>query len=333
MKQLKEKLLQDDNIERVLEYFNYEKIRRVSENEIRCAYDIDRNGTAIRIKLDENISAIDFARNISGDIIKLIMINRDLPFREVIEGIKEVIGVSDVKIGNAEESFLSIFNKLGHKKKTKREEIEIYPESILDNFSKEWNLRFLKDNISIDVQREFDIGFDDITQRITIPWRDFEGNICGVMGRSNIDGVENKYLPIIAFKKSNTLYGYSENYIELCDNNIFIGESEKFVLQLKTMGYPNAVALGGNSLSDVQIEEILALNPKNLIFCYDEGLEMEVINRNFNKLKKHMTFRNIGVYLIQDKKNKYLRNKCSPSDLGVEVWEKVKRECVLKIKL
>ena len=333
MKQLKEKLLQGDNIERVLEYFSYEKIRRVSENEIRCAYDIDRNGTAIRIKLDENISAVDFARNVSGDIIKLIMINRDLPFREVIEGIKEVIGVSDVKIGNAEESFLSIFNKLGHKKKTKREEIEIYPESILDNFSKEWNLRFLKDNISIDVQREFDIGFDDITQRITIPWRDFEGNICGVMGRSNIDGVENKYLPIIAFKKSNTLYGYSENYIELCDNNIFIGESEKFVLQLKTMGYPNAVALGGNSLSDVQIEEILALNPKNLIFCYDEGLEMEVINRNFNKLKKHMTFRNIGVYLIQDKKNKYLRNKCSPSDLGVEVWEKVKRECVLKIKL
>ena len=333
MKQLKEKLLQGDNIERVLEYFNYEKIRRVSENEIRCAYDIDRNGTAIRIKLDENISAVDFARNVSGDIIKLIMINRDLPFREVIEDIKEVIGVSDVKIGKAEESFLSIFNKLGHKKKTKREEIEIYPESILDNFSKEWNLRFLKDNISIDVQREFDIGFDDITQRITIPWRDFEGNICGVMGRSNIDGVENKYLPIIAFKKSNTLYGYSENYIELCDNNIFIGESEKFVLQLKTMGYPNAVALGGNSLSDVQIEELLALNPKNLIFCYDEGLEMEVINRNFNKLKKHMTFRNIGVYLIQDKKNKYLRNKCSPSDLGVEVWEKVKKECVLKIKL
>lgn len=333
MKQLKEKLLQGDNIERVLEYFNYEKIRRVSENEVRCAYDIDRNGTAIRIKLDENISAIDFARNVSGDIIKLIMINRDLPFRDVIEGIKEVIGISDVKIGKAEESFLSIFNKLGHKRKTEREEIEIYPESVLDNFSKEWNLRFLKDNISIDVQREFDIGFDDITQRITIPWRDFEGNICGVMGRSNIDGVENKYLPIIAFKKSNTLYGYSENYIELCDNNIFIGESEKFVLQLKTMGYPNAVALGGNSLSDIQIEELLALNPKNLIFCYDEGLEIEVINRNFNKLKKHMTFRNIGVYLIQDKKNKYLRNKCSPSDLGVEVWEKVKKECVLKIRL
>lgn len=333
MKQLKEKLLQGDNIERVLEYFNYEKIRRVSENEIRCAYDIDRNGTAIRIKLDENISAVDFARNVSGDIIKLIMINRDLPFREVIEGIKEVIGVSDVKIGKVEESFLSIFNKLGHKNKTKREEIEIYPESILDNFSKEWNLRFLKDNISIDVQREFDIGFDNITQRITIPWRDFEGNIVGVMGRSNIDGVENKYLPIIAFKKSNTLYGYSENYIELCDNNIFIGESEKFVLQLKTMGYSNAVALGGNSLSEVQIEELLALNPKNLIFCYDEGLEMEVINRNFNRLKKHMTFRNIGVYLIQDKNNKYLSNKCSPSDLGIEIWEKVKKECVLKIKL
>lgn len=334
MKQLKEKLLQGDNIEKVLEYFNYDKIKRVSKDEVRCALHSEGNATAIRIKLNENISAIDFARNISGDIIKLIMVNRELSFKEVIEGIKEVVGVSDIHFNNkSEQTFLSIFNKLNHAKKNRSTKLEQYPETVLDDYTKEWNMRFLKDNISIDVQKEFNIGFDDMSQRITIPWRDFEGNICGVMGRSNIDDVENKYLPLIPFKKSNTLYGYSENYADLCDNNVFIGESEKFVLQLKTMGYSNAVALGGNSLSDIQIEELLALNPKNLIFCYDEGLDDEVIKRNFNRMKKHMAFRNIGIYLILDKKNKYLSNKCSPSDLGIEVWEKVKKECVMKIKM
>ncbi len=333
MKQLKEQMLQGDNIERILEYFNYDKIKRVSKNEIRCAYDSEGNATAIRIKLDENISAMDFVRNVGGDIIKLIMTNRELTFREVVEGIKEVIGVTDFNYRKKEQNFLTLFNKLGHNKEQDKKALTTYPESTLDKFSNHWNVRFLKDNISIDVQKEFNIGFDDESQRITIPWRDFEGNLCGVMGRSNIDNVENKYLPILPFRKSGTLYGYSENYLDLCDNNIFIGEAEKFVLQLKTMGYSNAVALGGNSLSDVQIEELLALNPKNLIFCYDEGLDTEVINRNFNKLRKHMSFRNIGIFLIQDKKNKYLSNKCSPSDLGKDIWERVKKECVMKIKM
>lgn len=334
MKKLKETMLLGDNIERILEYFGYYKIRRVSNNEIRCAIDFEGNPTAIRIKLNENLSSTDFVRNVNGDIITIIMANRGLTFKKVIDGIKEVLGLTDFNYHKAETTFLSIFKGIDKKKEvSKKIELDVYPEQILNDYSKQWNTRFLKDNISIDVQKEFGIGFDDESQRITIPWRDFEGNICGIIGRSNIDGVENKYLPIIPFKKSGTLYGFSENYLDLCDNNIFIGESEKFVLQLKTMGYSNAVALGGDSLSDMQIEELMTLNPKNLIFCYDEGLELKVINRNFDKLKKHLSFKNIGIYLIYDKNKKYLKNKCSPSDLGEEIWEKVKKECVMKINL
>lgn len=334
MRKLKETMLLGDNVERVLEYFNYYKIKRVSKNEVRCAIDSDGNPTAIRIRLNENLSSTDFVRNINGDIITLIMSNRNLKFKEVINGIKEVLGLSDFQYHKSDVTFLTIFKSIDKKKEiSKKIELDVYPEQILDDYSKQWNMKFLNDNISIDVQKEFGIGFDDETQRITIPWRDFEGEICGIMGRSNIDNVENKYLPIIPFKKSGTLYGFSENYLELCDNNIFIGESEKFVLQLKTMGYSNAVALGGDSLSDVQIKELLTLNPKNLIFCYDEGLNPKVINGNFEKIKRHLAFKNIGIYLIYDKNNKYLKNKCSPSDLGKEIWEKVKRECVLKIKI
>ena len=334
MKEIKEAMLLGDNVERVLEYFGYKKIKKRNEKEIRCAIDDEGNRTGIRVMLNDNLSATDFIRDVNGDIITIIMSNRNLTFKEVIDGIKEALNLTDFTYHKQEPTFLSIFKNLDKsKEQSKNIELEIYPERILNDYSKQWNMRFLKDNISIETQREFGIGFDEETQRITIPWRDFEGNICGIVGRSNIDGVENKYLPIIPFKKSGTLYGFSENYLDLCDNNIFVGESEKFVLQLKTMGYPNAVALGGNSLSDVQIEELLTLNPKNLIFCYDEGLEESVINRNFNRLKKHLAFKNVGVYLIYDKTQKYLKNKCSPSDLGKEIWERVKKECVLKINL
>lgn len=334
MKKLKETILLGDNVERILEYFDYKKIKRRNQNEIRCAIDDEGNCTGIRVMLNENLSATDFIRDVNGDIITIIMSNRGLSFREVINGIKEVLGLTDFNYHKTETTFLNIFKSIDKKKeKTKKIELDVYPEQILNDYSNQWNMRFLQDNISVDVQREFNIGFDEETQRITIPWRDFEGNICGIIGRSNIDGVENKYLPIIPFRKSGTLYGFSENYLDLCDNNIFIGESEKFVLQLKAMGYSNAIALGGNSLSDTQIEEILTLNPKNLIFCYDEGLSNSVINRNFDRLKKHLAFKNIGIYLIYDKDNKYLKDKCSPSDLGKEIWEKVKKECVLKIKM
>ena len=51
MGDIKEILLESDNLEKILEYYGYENIRRTGK-EIRCARGDDSNPTSIRIKLN-----------------------------------------------------------------------------------------------------------------------------------------------------------------------------------------------------------------------------------------------------------------------------------------
>ena len=93
MRDIKEILLDDDNLEKILEHYGYENIHKTNK-EIRCARGDDSNPTAIRIRLNDNLTSQDFARNISGDIFTLIMSHKGLEFKEVIEEIKSLLGLS-----------------------------------------------------------------------------------------------------------------------------------------------------------------------------------------------------------------------------------------------
>ena len=78
---------------------------------------------------------------------------------------------------------------------------------------------FHNDNISYEVQREFEIGYDDFSNRITIPIRDEIGSLVGVKGRlfqRELTDDEMKYLYIEPCNRSQILYGLHKSipYIE-----------------------------------------------------------------------------------------------------------------------
>ena len=332
MNNIKETLLLDDNLEKILEHYEYENINR-HRNEIRCSRGEDSNPTAIRIKLNENISANDFARNHNGDIFSLIMNNRDLEFREVIREVKSILGISqEYNKPKTKSTFASLFGKIKTNKINNDYEIEIYPEDVLNKYSSSWNERFYKDNISIQTQIKFSIGYCNTTNRITIPWRNTEGSLIGIMGRDNTDLAEGfKYLPLIPFPKSLGLYGYSENYQYLINADvIYIFESEKSVLQAHTFGEYRALATGGNSLSEYQIKQILKLNAKSVILAYDEGLDTYITLTNIRHIKEHLVLRETKIGIIYDKENKYMKkdSKCSPTDNGKDIFDKLVKECI-----
>ena len=331
MRDIKEILLENDNLEKVLEHYEYENINR-NNKEIRCARGDDSNPTSIRIKLNENLTASDFARSISGDIFTLIMHHKGLEFKEVIQEIKTVLGLSLTYKPKQKSTFANLFGKIKAQKHNEEIEIETYPEDILNKYEDIWNDRFLKDNISIQTQKKFKIGYCNNTNRITIPWRNLNGEIIGIMGRDNTDLSDGfKYLPLIAFPKSAVLYGYSENYIKLLNaDRIYIFESEKSVLQANTMGYYSCLALGGNALSDYQIKNILKLNSKEIILGFDEGLDKEIIKQRIDAIKKHLVLRECKIGIILDIKNKYIEkgSKSSPTDLGKDKFEKIIEECI-----
>ena len=215
-------------------------------------------------------------------------------------------------------------------------ELEVYDESILDQYIKVPNLMFYQDGIDLSTQQNFEIGYDVVTQRITVPWRSTSGELIGIMGRKNkreIEEGENKWFPIISFPKSRVLYGFSENYKSIQDNGVvFVGESEKFTLGLKSMNIPYGLSLGGSSLSQIQANNIKSLFCKKIVIGLDEGMDKGTSHEMAVKLKMNRFFKNT-VYYIYDKNNLFLPkgSKMSPTDLPKADFKRIIKHCLVKV--
>ena len=98
-----------------------------------------------------------------------------------------------------------------------------------------------------------------------------------------------------------------------------------------SLGYKNFLALGGNSISTTQVEQILKLGVNKIILCMDDGLDVSVIKRDIQTIKSMLFMRDVKIGVILDKKNKYLPkgSKASPIDLKGEIFEKLKSECLI----
>ena len=323
-----------DKIQRILEYYNYHSIT-INNNEIRCAKVGGDNPSGCRIKLNDNLSATDFTTSYNGDIIGLIKQHTDLSYKEIINTIKTI---TNKKVNSHHKKEIGIFddffNDIYLPQQDDEDEI-IYDPSILDQYSKyKWNLRFLKDGILPSSQVKFHIGYDGESNRITIPWVNESGELIGIIARIDNDILTNyKYLPLVAFPKHKYLYGLYQNkeYIKE-SKEVYLFEAEKSVMQCDSFKVNNTTALGGNTISKIQVEMLLRLGVERFIIGLDEGLDIEIIKKNIKTIKDCCFMRDdVKIGVILDKENKYMKkgSKCSPSDGGKEIFKKLCSECII----
>jgi hypothetical protein len=136
----------------------------------------------------------------------------------------------------------------------------------------------------------------------------------------NVPEEISKWLPIIPFSKSYTLFGFSENYLDIVEQDcVIISESEKAPMQLESKGITNGIGLGGSYINSPQVNFIKSLNIKNTILAYDEGLEEEFIREQAKKLIMDTPFIKNQVGYIFDANHEILEQgkKQSPSDLNI----------------
>lgn len=328
MIELKKRLLNHPyKIETILYKYDFHNVN-VGSREIRCAIDEDGNNTSIRIKLNENLTANDWARDIHGDLFSIIMKCKDVTLKDIIRTVKEELGITYIEFNKPKVIFGGFYDNIKLRNKNNYE-LKTYDEGIMGSYLNKYNTLFFKDNISFETQRKFKVGVCHQTSRITVPWHSVEGELIGIEGRYMGDYEKDetpKWFPIIAFAKSQVLYGYYENYRFLQGvDDIYIGESSKFTMQLDSMGINNSVALGGKAIHNQQIKQLSWLNPKRLIFCFDEGLDEELILKQVDKTKVLLKFFDIQVGYIIDRENNIMKagTKCSPSDLGKENFSKL----------
>ena len=317
LKEIKKELLDNpEKLEELLEYFNFYNIH-IHQSYISFGRAIDSSKKSIVIRLEKNdyLYVSDYARNINQDLFTYISEQRLVDFKDIISVVRKILKIDDFSIFRKPQG---IFGGFYEKIRKKNEyTCRTYDESILNKYVALANMRFIRDNITIDAQQFFNIRYDVESQGIVIPIYNQVGELMGVKVRCNYDvqDGEMKYYYLIPCQMSQTLYGYSQNYNYLVNNVIYIFESEKSVMQCYSYGIRNCVALGSGSISRKQVQMLLELNPKKIIFMHDVGFDLENILRNINIVKSYSRFSEVELG-YWDYFDRLYDDKVSASDLG-----------------
>lgn len=264
--------------------------------------------------------------------LKLYYECRNIPYdwyQDILEVIlkcsaREVAGAQTYKVRRGD-----------YEAKKVRKELPSYPEGILDCFIKQYPVEWLNDSISREAMDRYNIKYSISQNKIIIPHYDATGKLVGIRGRAlnqyDIDTF-GKYMPVQIEGKwyshplSLNLYGLNwtkENIIKtgIC----YIGEAEKFVLQLESFSIPNcAVASCGSNLNKFQIDLLVRYcHPHEIIVCYDneeKNGEDKYFNKLYSMCKKYINYANMS--FIYDRQG-LSKMKDSPSDNGQEIFEQL----------
>ena len=223
-------------------------------------------------------------------------------------------------------------NYIPHKE---RKQLPAYSEGILDVFIKYYPIEWLNDGISHAAMDKFNIRFSPSQNKIIIPHYDVAGRLVGIRGRALDEWeIENfgKYMPVQIEGKwyshplSLNLYGLNFNKENIKNTGIaYIGEAEKFVLQLDSFSIPNCgVAVCGSKLNKYALDILIReCHPREIVICFDQEEEpksSKYFNQLYNLCQKYKIYSNFS--FIYDKEH-LLQLKESPSDKGEATFYKL----------
>lgn len=321
-----------DMIMELMEYLGGEVYQ---ENEEYCIYNsICHNSQSHKLYFYKNtLSFFCFSRCGNLDIISIVQEQEGLTFQEAIDFIVNLFQLNKKSFGRPKQ--------LEHRpREVQQKEIDIkeklstYNNSILNTFVDYQPYEWVKEDISIDVMKQFEIKFDIESNAIIMPIRDDEGNLVGIRCR-NLDedkierfgkyGVYTDVLSGISYKclTGRLLYGLNKNKEKIIEcKKIVIVEGEKSVLKSKSwFGCSDiTVASYGCNLTNYQIEIIKSLGVTDILFCWDYEEEEKILKKMEKIYKKCSLYFN--VYYIKDYKG-LINVKDAPLDKGKDVYMEI----------
>ena len=324
----------EDVVREILEELGFTQLTfDACKRTFRFAREEGRNPTSMVLNLD-TLSFHCFSTGNKGNLYTLIMQRKDMNFPTALKWAADFAGLDKEEYDiDIQLPFGGFFQGLVKEISEPEFSMKTYDESELDEYKGFYNTMFLKDGISFESQKKFNIGYDALSNRVTIPIYSLDNKLIGIMGRYNGKCAhEERWLPIIPCSRSLTVYGFNENYQSIQEKGMtVIFESEKSVMQCHSFGCNIALATSGCHMSDTQAKHIKSMFLPKIILAYDEGLSQEDIIAEAEKLKMNNQIYKNQVGYIYDREHKYLPegSKASPSDLGKEVFAKLVKECVI----
>ena len=336
---LKEHILENNFIPTILEELGCHHIRK-KDGYFQCANPDGDNTTAVCVYENTNLTTINYTRDISNgknihtDLISLVEFYKNETFPYAVKWICDVLDVD--YYSNLDEDLpksLQLTKMLVEMQSVDTDTETVkpskpIPEKILSYFKPYVNDMFNEDGVSYETQAEFEIGYDEFTNRITIPIRDDLGNLVGVKARyfyRQVPEDEQKFMYIEKCARSQILYGLYKtiNFIKRAQR-VFVTEAEKGVQQLYDKGYFEAVATGGSKISKSQIDKLTRLCVP-IIFVFDKDITKEELDDIASRF-----IDGTEVYALIDTIN-ILNEKESPTD-NISKFEQLLEKCMYRLK-
>ena len=165
-------------------------------------------------------------------------------------------------------------------------DLPTFDKKILDGLSGSVPQEWIDEGISIESMEKYQIGYYERCNQTTIPCFNRDGQLIGIRVRNwspeLVDGGR-KYMPLYLldgsgynFPIDNIFYGINLNWPEIeRTKTCFIGESEKFVLQLDTWMGRESTALGmfGSNLGLHRRNELLKMGVDRVVYVPDNDFE------------------------------------------------------------
>lgn len=336
---LKEHILENDLITKILEELGCHHIRR-KDGYIQCANPDGDNTTAVCVYENTNLTTINYTRDISNgknihtDLISLVEFYKNESFPYAVKWICDVLDIDyysnlDEDLPKSLQLTKMLVEMQSVDTDTETEKpLKPIPKKILSYFEPYVNDMFCEDGVGYDTQVEFEIGYDEFTNRITIPIRDDLGNLVGVKARyfyRQVPEDEQKFMYIEKCARSQILYGLYKtiNFIKKAQR-VFVVEAEKGVQQLYDKGYFEAVATGGSKISKSQIDKLTRLCVP-IIFVFDKDITKEelddIASRFIDGTEVYALIDMIGI----------LNEKESPTD-DILKFEQLLEKCMYRLK-
>ena len=279
------------------------------------------NPSAMTDYENENLTVVDYTRQLttksSSDLITLVEYFTQQPFFNSVKWICSVIGLDYYSSPeeNLPESLrvtkLILGMSMGEDEEEEEIKVHPIPEKIL-TYYRPWLSKMLyEDGISYEAQIEFEIGYDDETNRITFPIRNELSDLVGVKGRlfsKQLGEHDSKYMYIEPCPRFKILYGLFKTFPYIKRSGmVYVFESEKAVMQCWSAGIYNTVATGGKKVSRNQIEMLTRLCVP-ICFCFDQDVKKEELTELSEKF-----IDDTQIWVMYDS-NGILEEKESPSD-------------------
>lgn len=336
---LKEHILENNFIPTILEELGCHHIRK-KEGYFQCANPDGDNTTAVCVYENTNLTTINYTRDISNgknihtDLISLVEFYKNESFPYAVKWICDVLDIDyysnlDEDLPKSLQLTKMLVEMQSVDTDTETEKpLKPIPEKILSYFEPYVNDMFCEDGVWYDTQVEFEIGYDEFTNRITIPIRDDLGNLVGVKARyfyRQVPEDEQKFMYIEKCARSQILYGLYKtiNFIKKAQR-VFVVEAEKGVQQLYDKGYFEAVATGGSKISKSQIDKLTRLCVP-IIFVFDKDITKEdlddIASRFIDGTEVYALIDTIGI----------LNEKESPTD-DISKFEQLLEKCMYRLK-